>query len=118
MTTRAYGHFCPVARALDVVGERWTLLIVRDLILGPRRFTDLQAGLKGLGTSLLAQRLKDLEGIGAIRRRQLPPPAPATVYELTESGWRLAPAVGILADWGAQFLGAPAPGETVRPEYL
>jgi DNA-binding HxlR family transcriptional regulator len=118
MTTRAYGQFCPVARALDVVGERWTLLIVRDLILGPRRFTDLQTSLTGLGTSLLAQRLKQLETVGVIRRRQLPPPAPSTVYELTGSGWRLAPAVRILADWGSQFLHTPEPTETIRPEYL
>jgi DNA-binding HxlR family transcriptional regulator len=118
MTTRAYGQFCPVARALDVVGERWTLLIVRDLILGPRRFTDLQTSLTGLGTSLLAQRLKQLETVGVIRRRQLPPPAPSTVYELTESGWRLAPAVRILAEWGTQFLQTPEPTESIRPEYL
>src|SRR6266536_6294504 len=81
-----YEQYCPVARTLDVVGERWTLLIVRDLLMGPKRYTDLRAGLPGIATDILTARLRALEEAGFVRRRELPPPAPATVYELTEDG--------------------------------
>ncbi len=72
---RSYGDRCGVARALDLVGERWALLVVRELLLGPKRFTDLRAGLPNLGPDVLAQRLRDLEAIGIVRRAELPPPA-------------------------------------------
>ena len=81
--SRHYDQFCPVARVLDVVGERWTLLIVRELLLGPRRFTDLAAGLPGIGTSVLTTRLKQLEHDGLVRKQTLPAPAASVVYELT-----------------------------------
>src|SRR5581483_3423202 len=85
-TRRSYRQYCGVARALDVVGERWTLLIIRDLLLGPRRYKDLLEGLPGIGTNLLADRLKELERHGIVRRTVLPPPAGSTVYELTDLG--------------------------------
>jgi DNA-binding HxlR family transcriptional regulator len=115
MTSRSYKQFCAVARALDVVGERWTLLLIRELLLGPRRFTDLLEALPGLGTSLLAERLKHLEAAGLIHRERLPPPA-ATAYQLTEAGRGLGPVVGALAAFGAQLLDVPAPGELVRAD--
>ncbi|MBV9119140.1 MAG: transcriptional regulator [Chloroflexi bacterium] len=102
---RGYRQYCGVARALDVVGERWTLLIVRDLLLGPRRYKDLLEGLPGIGTNLLADRLRELEQRGLIRRAVLPPPAGSTVYELTEFGAALGPAVHELGSWGARMLG-------------
>src|SRR2546421_5058094 len=83
---RSYEQFCPLARALDVLGERWTLLVVRELLLGPRRFSDLRAHLPGIAPALLTQRLRDLEAAGLVRRAELPPPAARTVYELTERG--------------------------------
>src|SRR5918999_945416 len=80
MAKRSYEQYCPLARSLDLLGERWTLLIVRDLIAGPKRYTDLQRGLPGLATDLLTDRLRKLERAGVVRRRELSPPAPATVY--------------------------------------
>src|SRR5215207_4227883 len=111
MTKRAYGQFCGLARALEIVGERWALLIVRDLIVGPKRFTDLQRGLPRIPTSVLAARLKELEAFGAIRRRVLPRPAGSVVYELTEYGAALEDSVLSLGRWGARALGEPQPGE-------
>src|SRR6266536_4496383 len=86
ISRKTYEQYCPVARTLDVVGERWTLLIVRDLLMGPKRYTDLRVGLPGIATDILTARLRTLEEAGFVRRRDLPPPAPATVYELTEDG--------------------------------
>ncbi|HEV2643341.1 MAG TPA: helix-turn-helix domain-containing protein, partial [Candidatus Elarobacter sp.] len=86
MTTRAYGQYCGFARALEVVGERWALLVVRDLLVGPKRFTDLLNGLPGIPSNILTARLKELENAGVARRRVLPRPARAVVYELTEYG--------------------------------
>ncbi len=97
---RGYGEACPVAHSLDVVGDRWALLVVRELRLGPKRFSDLQAALPGAGPNVLAQRLRDLEEGGVLRRRTLPPPAPARVYELTEWGAELEPVFVALARWG------------------
>ena len=108
---RAYGQFCPVAKALDLVGDRWTLLIARDLILGPKRYTDLRAGLPGIATDLLAARLRTLEADGFVRRRELPPPAPATVYELTARGWSLARVVESLGRFGLPYLGEVPRGD-------
>jgi DNA-binding HxlR family transcriptional regulator len=101
-TSRRYGDGCAIAIALDNVGERWALLIVRELLLGPKRFTDLQEGLPRAGAKVLAQRLKELEASGVLGRRRLPPPASAQVYELTERGTRLEPVVVALGHWGAE----------------
>src|SRR3954465_11742396 len=108
MSTRSrgrYDQFCGLASALDVVGERWTLLLVRDLALGPQRYSDLLAGLPGMGTGLLAERLKHLETEGIVRRSMLPPPAAVAVYELTDDGKDLSEAILPLAMWGARHLG-------------
>ena len=94
---------CSVARALDVLGERWTLLIVRELLLGPKRFKDLMATLPAMGTNRLGERLKSLQAAGVIARRRLPPPAGVHVYELTESGERLRPAIYCLGAWGREL---------------
>lgn len=102
MVRRSYDEFCGLSRALDVVGERWTLLIVRELMSGPKRYSDLADVLTGIGTSLLATRLKQLEGDGIVLRRYLSPPAASTVYELTAPGQELADAMVPLALWGAR----------------
>lgn len=99
---RSYSDPCGVARALDVVGERWALLVVRDLLLGPKRFTDLVAGLPGLSQNVLAQRLRDLEAAGVVARRVLGPPSGARVYELTDAGAELRDVVVALARWGSR----------------
>jgi DNA-binding HxlR family transcriptional regulator/putative sterol carrier protein len=99
---RTYGDRCGVARALDVVGERWALLVVRELLLGPKRFTDLRAGLPGLSPDVLSQRLRELEQAGLVRRRKLAPPAGSRVYELTERGLALEPILLELGRWGSQ----------------
>jgi DNA-binding HxlR family transcriptional regulator len=104
MTTRSYNQFCALAYALDVVGERWTLLIIRELLTGPRRFKDLMDGLPEISTNLLSDRLKSLEQQGIITRRVLPPPAGSTVYELTDVGLALETPLLALGRWGAQFL--------------
>jgi len=106
---RTYADSCGVARALDVVGERWALLVVRELLLGPKRFTDLRAGLPTLGPDVLAQRLRDLEAAGVLARRTLPPPAGSRVYELTAWGRGLEPAILALAHWGDAAPGPAAP---------
>src|SRR3977135_907512 len=100
-TTRTYGDQRGVARALDVVGERWALLVVRELLLGPKRFTDLRTGLPHLSADVLSQRLRELERAGVVRRRKLPPPAGSRVYELTEWGRDLEPVVLDLGRWGS-----------------
>ena len=103
---RSYGDRCGIARALDVVGERWALLVVRELLLGPKRFTDLRAGLPNVGPDVLAQRLRELEAAGILRRATLPPPAASKVYELTPRGAALEPVVLALGRWGSL---APVP---------
>lgn len=105
-TDRSYGQFCGLARALDLVGERWAFLVVRELALGPKRFKDLLDGLPGVSTNVLASRLRQLERNGIVERRVLPPPAGSTVYELTEYGLALEPAMLALGRWGARSLGA------------
>ncbi|HTU86549.1 MAG TPA: helix-turn-helix domain-containing protein [Solirubrobacteraceae bacterium] len=105
---RTYADACGIARALDVIGERWAILVVRELLLGPKRFTDLRAGLPRLGPDILSQRLRELEQAGVVRRDQLPPPAGARVYELTEWGRQLEPVVLALGRWGSQ---APLPAD-------
>jgi DNA-binding HxlR family transcriptional regulator len=100
-TKRTYGDRCGVARALDMVGERWALLVVRELLLGPKRFTDLRAGLPHVGPDILAQRLRELEQSGIVRRGTLPPPAGSRIYELTERGHELEPIVVALGRFGS-----------------
>jgi DNA-binding HxlR family transcriptional regulator len=102
-TARTYGEHCAVARALDVVGERWGLLVVRELLLGPKRFTDLRAGLPNAKPSVLSQRLRELEAAGVVRRRTLAPPSGARVYELTDDGKDLEPIVIALGHWGSRL---------------
>ncbi len=101
-TTRSYGEACRFASALDVVGERWALLVVRELMLGPKRFTDIRAGLPGASPNILSERLRELEKGGVIRRRKLAPPAGSWVYELTEWGAELEPVITRLGAWGAR----------------
>jgi DNA-binding HxlR family transcriptional regulator/putative sterol carrier protein len=115
---RSYRQYCAVARALDVIGERWTLLIVRDLLMGPKRYTDLQEGLPGIPTDLLTARLRTLQLAGLVDRRTLPRPAPATVYELTERGRLLGPVVSGLARLGFEFLESPADDADLPAERL
>src|SRR5437764_7376178 len=118
MTSRTYDQFCGIARALDLVGERWALLVVRDLILGPKRFTDLRRGLHGIGTNVLAARLKELERGGVVRRRTLPPPAASAVYELTDYGRALEGPLLALGRWGALSIGERQDGQSLRSEWL
>lgn len=107
VTRRSYDQFCGLAAALDLVGDRWTLLVVRELMTGPKRYGDLIAGLPGIGTSLLAQRLRQLETNGVLSRRAVPPPTPATLYELTAAGHDLGRALMPLATWGVVHALAP-----------
>jgi DNA-binding HxlR family transcriptional regulator len=118
VTTRTYGQFCGIARALDLVGERWALLVVRELILGPKRFSDLRRGLPGIGSNVLADRLKELERSGVIQRRTLPPPAASAVYELTEYGRELEDILLAFGRWGAKSLETRAADELLRSEWL
>jgi DNA-binding HxlR family transcriptional regulator len=104
---KSYDQFCPIAHALDVVGERWALLVVRELQHGPLRYSDIHERLHGCSTNILAARLRDLEANGVVGKRRLPPPAASTVYELTEHGRGLAPVLSALAYWGARTLGPP-----------
>ena len=115
---RSYGQYSALAKALDVVGGRWTLLVVRELLAGPRRFKDLLDGLPGIGTSLLSERLRELQQADVIAQRTLPPPAGSTVYELTERGRDLAPAAVALERWGFELMDAPAKDEEFRVHWL
>lgn len=117
--SKSYRQYCPIAHALDVVGERWSLLIVRELLAyGPRRYSDLADHLGGCGTNILAARLKELERHGVVRKRRLPPPAASTVYELTEHGHGLRPVIHELAHWGLRTLHPPTAADELRPGWL
>ena len=118
MPTRSYQQYCGIARALDLVGERWALLVVRELVLGPKRFTDLRSGLPGIGTNVLAARLRELEASGIVRRRTLPPPAASAVYELTDYARELEDVLLAFGRWGAKSMGPRAPGQALRSEWL
>ena len=118
MKSRAYGQYCGFARALEVVGERWAMLIVRDLLVGSKRFTDLLRGLPGIPSNVLTTRLKELEHAGVVRRRVLARPSRAVVYELTEYGLELENTVVELGRWGAKALGDPRPDETITVDSL
>jgi DNA-binding HxlR family transcriptional regulator len=113
-----YDHYCPVAHALDLVGERWALLVVRELMPGPKRYTDLAEHLPGIGTNILASRLRDLEAAGIVTKRTLPPPAASRVYELTDYGQELRRVVRELAVWGARSLGPPTDADELFPGWL
>jgi DNA-binding HxlR family transcriptional regulator len=117
-TDRTYGQYCGLARALDLVGERWALLVVRELLLGPKRFTDLLDGLPGVSTNVLATRLRQLERGGIVVRNQLPPPAASAVYELTGYGRALEEPVAALGRWGATSLGTHSSDQALRSEWL
>jgi DNA-binding HxlR family transcriptional regulator len=112
---RTYREYCAIARSLDLLGQRWTLLVVRDLFLGPQRYTDLQGGLPGIASDILTARLRTLEDEGLVRRRELPPPAPAAVYELTEAGRRLGPLIRALGEVGLRLLDTPGPDQPINP---
>lgn len=114
---KSYRQYCGVAKALDVVGERWTLLIVRDLLLGPRRYSDLMSGLSGITTNLLAKRLRQLQDSGLLEQHTLPAPAGANVYRLTELGRSLKPAVLALGAFGAQFMGKPSSSDRLSHRW-
>jgi DNA-binding HxlR family transcriptional regulator len=118
MASRGYGQFCGLARALEIVGERWAMLIVRDLLVSPRRYTDLRIGLPKIPTNILAARLKELEAAGLVRRRVLPRPDGSIVYELTELGRGLEDTLVQLGRWGARLLEQPRPDEIVTPASL
>jgi len=114
---REYGQYCGLAAAMDVIGERWTLLIVRELLLGPRRYNELLEDLPGIGTNLLADRLRTLVELGVLRQRPARDGGRAMAYELTPIGERLRGPVLQLAGWGMSFLGDPQPGATMRPRW-
>jgi len=115
---KRYDQYCPVAHALDLVGERWALLIVRELVHGPKRYTDLAEHLPGIGTNILAARLRSLEECGIVTKRTLPAPAASKVYELTEYGLGLRTVMRELALWGARSLGPPTDEEELYPGWL
>jgi DNA-binding HxlR family transcriptional regulator len=114
---RKFDQYCPMAHALSLIGERWSLLIVRDLLHGPKRYTDLAQGLPGIGTNILAARLRELESAGIVAKKKLPPPWASTVYELTEYGAELKEPLYALARWGARTLGPPKPDDELYPEW-
>ncbi|MGC5032740.1 winged helix-turn-helix transcriptional regulator [Micromonospora sp. DT229] len=117
MARRTYGQYCGLARALEFVGERWAMLIIRDLLVGPRRFTDLQR-LPRIPTNVLSARLREMEANGLIRRRVVPRPASGVVYELTDYGAQLEPILLSLGAWGARALRDPTEGEVITPDSL
>jgi DNA-binding HxlR family transcriptional regulator len=116
--SKRYDQYCPIAHALDLVGERWALLVVRELMHGPKRYTDLAESLPGIGTNILASRLRDLEACGVVAKRILPPPAASRVYELTDYGRRLRPVMRELALWGARSLGPPTADDELYEGWL
>jgi DNA-binding HxlR family transcriptional regulator len=116
---RSYGQFCSVARALDVIGDRWTLLIVRELLLrGACRYTDLRNGLPGIASNLLADRIRELESAGLIRREEAPPPVATTLVHLTEAGAELEPVLRALGSWGMRFMAKPADDDEFRGHWF
>jgi DNA-binding HxlR family transcriptional regulator len=116
---RSYHEYCAVAQALDVIGERWSLLIVRELMIqGPSRYTDLRAGLPGIATNLLAERLRELEKAGLVRRQEAPPPVATTLFELTERGRELRQVLDALGRWGSPLVSRPIADEDFRSHWL
>ena len=116
---RSYGQYCSVAKALDVVGDRWTLLIVRELILqGPCRYTDLRSALPGIATNLLAERLRELEAAGLVTREEALPPVATTLFSVTDTGAELAPVLTALGAWGVRYMARPADGDEFRSHWF
>ncbi len=116
---RSYGQYCSVAKALDVVGDRWTLLVVRELLLqGPCRYTDLRNGLPGIATNLLSDRLRELEAAGLVRREEAAPPVATTLFHLTEAGVELEPVLDALGSWGIRYMAKPAEGDEFRGHWF
>jgi DNA-binding HxlR family transcriptional regulator len=115
--SKRYDQYCPVCHALGLVGERWSLLVVRELLKGPKRYTDLLDGMPGIGTNILAARLRELEEGGVVQKRKLPPPAASTVYELTEYGRELEEPLYALARWGARSMSPPTKKEDFYPDW-
>lgn len=118
MPRRSYQHYCAIGRSLDVVGDRWNLLIVRELCGGARRYSDLFADLPGISTDVLAARLRDLESDGVVARRRMGPRNNAAVYQLTERGQALRPVLAALSDWGTVRLGDRSEKDAVRAHWL
>jgi DNA-binding HxlR family transcriptional regulator len=118
MSGRSYSQYCAMARALDVLGERWSLLVVRELLDGPRRYGDLLAGLRTISTDILARRLRELEDAGVVERVDLPPPASSRVYRLTERGRAVEPILGALAAWGTDLLASRGDGESADIRWV
>lgn len=118
VSRKSYHQFCGLARSLDVIGERWTLLVIRELMFGPRRFVDLLEALPGIGSNTLTTRLRALEEDGLITRETLPPPAASTVYQLTPAGQELEAVVIALGRWGMRRLDAGEAGDVFRPEWM
>lgn len=116
---RSYGEYCAIAKSLDVIGDRWTLLIVRELALqGPSRYTDLRNGLPGIATNLLAERLRELERAGVIAREDAPPPIATTLFQLTPRGEQLRPVLDGLFRWGVPLMAAQDPDDAIRSHWL
>jgi DNA-binding HxlR family transcriptional regulator len=116
---RSYGQYCAVAKALDVIGDRWNLLIVRELLIrGPSRYTDLLSGLPGIATNLLADRLRALEEAGVVRREEAPPPIATTLFELTERGDELRPIILELGRWGAPLMAERGEQDAFRTHWM
>lgn len=116
---RSYGQYCSIARALDVVGDRWTLLLVRELLLhGPSRYTDLKNGLPGVAANLLADRLRELEQMGLVKREDAPPPVATQVYDLTEDGTALEPVLRALGLWGLRYMNDERPSDAFQASWL
>ncbi len=113
-----YRQFCPVARAVEILAERWTLLILRELLAGPQRFSDLRRRLPDVSSSVLSTRLERLEEKGIVSRRELDPPAGSMVYELAESGLAVRPVLTELARWGLRFMTLPLPGDHLEPSWV
>ena len=116
---RSYGQYCSVAKALDVIGDRWTLLVIRELLpQGPCRYTDLKNGLPGIATNLLSDRLRELEAAGLVRREEAAPPVATTLFRLTEAGAGLEPVLDALGAWGIRYMAQPADGDEFRSHWL
>ncbi len=116
---RSYSQYCSVAKALDVVGDRWTLLIIRELILqGPSRYTDLRGALPGIATNMLAERLRELEAAGLVRRVAAEPPVATTLFQLTEAGAELEPVLNTLGAWGVRYMAQPAEDDEFRSHWF
>ncbi len=119
MAVRSYGEYCSIAKALDVVGDRWTFLIIRELLIrGACRYTDLKDGLPGIATNLLSDRIRELEAAGLVRREDAPPPVATTLFRLTEAGAELEPVLDAIGRWGIRYMVEPAEGDEFRGHWF